>query len=89
MKFAVIDAAVLSSIPHAGCFETTSPDSAGRAPDSLFPKSSPLEGQGLHTGAVSSVQRWRVNVAVIITIRPGFQVRVLVNLDLVLAAYQG
>jgi hypothetical protein len=45
MKFAVIAAAVLSSISRAGCFETTSQGSAGRAPDSLIPKRSPLEGQ--------------------------------------------
>jgi hypothetical protein len=32
------------------------------------------------------VQRRRVNVTVIITIRPGFQVRVIVNLDFVLVA---
>jgi type IV secretion system protein TrbI len=43
----------------------------------------------LDTGAVSSVQRRRVNVVVIITIRPGFPVRVIVNRDLVFAAYQG
>jgi type IV secretory pathway VirB10-like protein len=35
------------------------------------------------------VQRWRVNVAVIITIGPGFPVRVIVNRDLVFRAYQG
>ncbi len=45
MKFAVIAAAILSSISRAGCFETTSQGSAGRAADSLIPKRSPLEGQ--------------------------------------------
>jgi hypothetical protein len=42
-EFAVITAAVLSSISGAGCFETTSHGSLGRAPDSLMPKRSPLE----------------------------------------------
>jgi hypothetical protein len=87
MKFAVIAAAILSSISRAGCFETTSQGSAGGAPDSLIPKRSPLEGQDC-TGAVSSAQRRRVNVAVVITIRPRFQVRVIVNRDFVLVAWQ-
>jgi hypothetical protein len=34
MKFAVIAAAILPYISRAGCFETTSHGSAGRAPDS-------------------------------------------------------
>jgi hypothetical protein len=45
MKFVVIAAAILPAISHAGCFETTSHGSAGRAPDSLIAKRSPLEGQ--------------------------------------------
>ncbi len=45
MKFAVIAAAILSSISRAACFVTTSHGSLGRAPDSLFPKRPPLEPQ--------------------------------------------
>jgi hypothetical protein len=45
MKFVVIAASILPSISHAGCFETTSQGSAGRAPDSLIAKRTPLEGQ--------------------------------------------
>jgi hypothetical protein len=45
MNFAVIAAAILSAISRAGGFETMSQGSAGRAPDSLIPKRSPLEGQ--------------------------------------------
>jgi hypothetical protein len=45
MKFAVIAAAILSSFSRAGCFVTTSHGSAGRVPDSLIPKRSPLEGR--------------------------------------------
>ena len=44
MKFVVITVIGLSLIPLAGCFETTSYGSAGRAPDSLtLKRSSPPE----------------------------------------------
>jgi hypothetical protein len=48
MKLAVIAAAILSSISRAGCFETTSQASAGRARDSLIPKRSRLKARIAH-----------------------------------------
>jgi hypothetical protein len=87
MKFAVIAAAILSSISRAGCFETTSQGSAGRAPDSLTPKRSRLKARiaygcrSLSAAAARERSRDHQHPA-------GVPVRVIVNRDLILAACQ-
>ena len=72
---------------RAGCFETTSQGTAGRVPDSLNSEALPLEGQDC-TRVPFPQCSGGVNVAVVMTIRPGFQVRVIVNRDFVLVACQ-
>jgi hypothetical protein len=81
MKFAVIVAAILSSISRAGCFVTTSHGSLGRAPDSLIAKRSPLEGQDCTRVPFPQCSGGHYHPA-------GFQVRVIVNRDFVLVACQ-